>query len=111
MKFLLTASGMKEVTDPSLLEKAHEKFQGFADYVNGKETEYVFHPFWDFIQDIMISLGHWIVTNLPEIMGYSTILCAICIVICSFTSSQSMIKPIGLWAVATIIAICILGGV
>lgn len=111
MKFLLTASRMKEVTDPTLLEKVHDKFKDFADYVIGKETEYVFYPFWDFIQDSMISLGHWIITNLPEIMGYSTILCAICIVICSFTSSQSIIKPIGLWAVATIIAICILGGV
>lgn len=110
MKFVFTAAGMQEVATPSFLEKAHEKFQDFSDYVIGKEMDSIINPFLNFLQDCFVNFGHWFVANLPDFMGYSTVLCGICIIICSFAGSKTIIKPIGLWAVANIIAICILGG-
>lgn len=111
MKFLLTANGMKEVSDPSFFEIAHEKFQDFSELIVGKEMEVIVRPFLSFIEDCFVNLGHWFIANLPDIMGYSTILCGICVILCSFSKNTTIVKPLGIWGIANIIAICILGGV
>lgn len=71
--------------------------------------------FWDWvgsgIMDGLTHLGHWFVFNLPDIMGYGTVLAGISIIVGAAIGKGGMIKPLSIYAITMIIVICILGGV
>jgi hypothetical protein len=78
-----------------------------ADKIMGKEkevTEVVSHPVLSFIGHQLADFGHWLVSNMPEIMGYGTVLAGACIVLGSMIGKGGMMKPLVVYAMALIVA-------
>ncbi|MEH6891868.1 hypothetical protein V7024_19700 [Bacillus sp. JJ864] len=117
MKFILEGGKMILANATGYIgEKATEgtfmdKMNQFSDTIVGKEMEWIFKPVGEFIIHTLGQLGHWFVTNLPDIMGYSALTTAGFIMIGSMTNKGGMMKPLAYFAGGLIIAICILGGV
>jgi hypothetical protein len=86
-----------------------DKYNQFADWFVGKEIEMVAKPAKDSLQDTLLSMWDWFVTNLPDIMGYGAILTGV-IMILSAMAGKGMIKPAGFFGGALILAVSILGG-
>jgi hypothetical protein len=82
-----------------------------SDWIIGKEAKYVFKPVGGGVQDVALSMWHWLIVNLPDIMGYGTILFGALIILSSLTGKGRLIKIAGLYGGLLIIAICILGSV
>jgi hypothetical protein len=55
-------------------------------------------------------LGHWIVNNIPDIMGYGAVIAAICIILGSALGRGGMIKPILVYGITFVIAALVRGG-
>lgn len=98
----------KTIGEPSW---AMGKLNEFSDWFVGKETEYLLKPLVKLFHDIGAATWHWFIVNLPDIMGYGAVLAGVCIIIGSMLGKGGMLKPLAIYAVALIIAICILGGV
>jgi Peptidase family M23 len=101
-------NGFKGAPEHSLLL---EKWNELSNFVIGKETELLWNPFIAFLQESFISLGSWFVVNLPDIMGYGTVLAGAAIVLGPFFGKTGIIKPFLFYAGFFILAVCILGGV
>lgn len=71
--------------------------------LNGVDN--VVHPVGNFFESLATQLGHWIVNNIPEIMGYGAILAAVCIVLGSMIGKGGMIKPLAVYTGTLIIAV------
>lgn len=110
MKFIFNGENMALASATEGLSLM-EKYNRFADKVIGKETELIFQPTAVWLGDQLTALGQWIVANLPDIMGYGTILAGVLMIIGAMMSKGGMIKIIGGWAALMILALCILGGV
>lgn len=87
---------------------------GFMDHVNhfadsfiGKQTEIIFKPIANFITDRLMDMWHWFVANIPEIMGYGTLMAAAFIIIGAMIGKGGMIKPLSIYAAGLIAAILI----
>lgn len=87
------------------------KINGFSDWAVGKEAEYIGEPLARAIKSLFVAMWDWFIINLPDIMGYSAILAAICIILGSMFGRDGMMKPLAIFAGALILAVCILGGV
>ncbi len=112
MKFTLnnTTGQLSEANkDTSLLDNALDKVNEFSDVVISKEIEFIIKPLLDGIIWTAVNAWQWFVQNLPDIMGYSAFLTAICIIICSALGRGGIIKPLALYAFSLIISVCILG--
>ena len=88
-----------------------DKYNDFADWFVGAEVEFILKPIGHFLNEIGTSTWNWFIFNLPDIMGYGTILAGICIIIGAMIGKSGMIKPLAVYAIALIISLCILGGV
>lgn len=83
----------------------------FSDWLIGKEAQIVVKPAASGIEDIILSTWHWIVVNLPDIMGYGTMLFGALIILSSLLGKGRLIQIAGLYGGLLIIAISILGSV
>lgn len=106
MKFIYTAAGMVEETNPFM-----DKVNKFSDWAIQKEVELVFAPLWAFIKEAGIMFGHWFIINLPDITGYATMAAGIAVILSSMIGENLMMKALGFYAAFLITALCILGGV
>lgn len=107
MKFILGAAGLEPVEKTNIVL---EKFNQFSDWAISKEVELVLAPLGAFLKAAAISAWHWFIVNLPTIMMYSTVAAGILIIL-SAMAGRGVIKPLGWYMGALIIATCILGGV
>jgi Peptidase family M23 len=87
-----------------------EKWNALGDYVIGKEADLIGHPIQNFLHDIALSCWNWFIVNLPDIIGYTAIGAGILIIL-SAMAGKGIVKPIGWFFGAFILAACILGGV
>lgn len=87
-----------------------DKYNQFSDWLIGKEMDLVIKPAQHTLHDILISCWDWFVFNLPDIMGYTTIGAGIFIILGSMIGKGGMMKPLGWYTGALILATCILGG-
>jgi len=104
MKFIF--NGVKMIQQETIIDKINS----FSDSVVSKEMEIIFKPLGDFLISCLSDVGHWFISALPDIMGYSAMAAAVFIIISSMTG-KGMMKPLGWLAGGLIIAVCILGGV
>lgn len=88
-----------------------DKYNEFADWTVDKELEWLFKPVIKGLEKGLVHFGEWFVTNLPDIMGYTTIGVGAIIILSSMVGKAGMIKTLGWYFAAMILAICILGGV
>lgn len=88
-----------------------EKVNNFSDWVINTETNLIFKPIGEFIGHSLSHLGVWFIENLPDIMGYGTMVAGVFCIIGAMTGKGGMMKPLGWLAGGLIAAICILGGV
>jgi len=71
------------------------------------EVNFILKPIGHFLLEIW----HWVVDNLPDIIGfYGTLVTAVCIILSSMLGRGGIIKPITVYAGLLILSICILGG-
>lgn len=87
-----------------------DKWNVAGDWVVGKETEFLFKPLQNALQDGLVSFWNWFIINLPDIMGYGAVLAGIMMIL-SAMAGKGIIKPAGFFGGALIVAISILGGV
>jgi uncharacterized protein YwbE len=88
-----------------------DKYNSFADWTVNKELEWLFKPIVNGFGKAFIHLGDWFVLNLPDIMGYTTVGAGVFIILSSMVGKSDMMKTLGWYFAAMILAICILGGV
>jgi hypothetical protein len=87
-----------------------DHFNQFSDWAIGKQVELIFKPLGLFLQQAAINAWHWFIVNLPDIIGYGTIATGV-IIILSAMAGKGIIKPLGWYAGALILAVCILGSI
>lgn len=114
MKFLFDGSNWVAATS-YIGEKAKEG--SFMDYMNrfsdgivSKEMEIIFKPIGVFLTECMSGLGHWILANLPDLMGYTTIAAGVLIILGGMLGKANVTKTLGWYFGSFIVAVCILGG-
>ncbi|MGO4890262.1 M23 family metallopeptidase [Anaerobacillus sp. MEB173] len=108
------ADGINAITGNIEAEKSNfflEKFNAFSDWVVGKEVEFVFKPLGDFLKQVSIDTWNWIIVNLPDIMGYTTMAAGAFVILFSMIGKGGMMKPLGIYAGLLILALAILTGV
>lgn len=98
-------------TQEGLISNLMDKYNGFADWAVDKELEWLFKPVVKGLEKGLIHFGEWLVMNLPDIMGYTTIGAGVFIILSSMVGKSGMMKTLGWYFAAMILAICILGGV
>ena len=91
----------------------------FLDWINKKAdngieaelhgVDKVVNPVSNWFQGQLTDLGHWIVNNIPEIMGYGAIIAAVCIVLGSAIGKGGMIKPLLVYGIALVVAALVRG--
>jgi hypothetical protein len=87
-----------------------EKWNQLGDFVIGKEKEFIGHPIQEFCYNVANNCWHWFIANLPDIIGYTAIGAGILIILSAMTG-QGILKPLGWFFGAFVVAACILGGV
>jgi len=87
-----------------------DKWNQLGDYVIGKEQDMIGHPIQQFLHDTLLNCWHWFITNLPDILGYTTIGAGILIIL-SAMAGKGIVKPLAWYFAAFILAACILGSV
>lgn len=90
---------------------ALEQYNEFSDWVIGKEVEFILKPLASLLKDITITLWDWFILNLPNIMGYTTVLMGVLIILGAMVGRDGMIKIISVYSALMILALCLLGGV
>lgn len=104
LNHLEAVSGVK---DGGLLDRINH----FSDWAVGKEAQLFVKPAASGIKDIILSMWHWFVANLPDLMGYGTILFGALIILGALAGKGKLIRVAGLYGGLLIIAMCILGSV
>ena len=69
----------------------------------------VVHPVGNWFSTQAAHLGHWIVENIPDIMGYGAIIAGICIILGSAFGKGGMIKPLLLYGITLVVAVLVRG--
>jgi Peptidase family M23 len=62
------------------------------------------------LHNLTVDAWNWFVVNLPDIMGYGAIAAGVFVILGSMAGKGGMIKPLGIYVGALILALCILGG-
>jgi hypothetical protein len=88
-----------------------EKYNAFADWVIGKEIEFIGALAKNGLKEVIMDVWKWFVHNLPDIIGYTTVGAGVVIILSSMVGKGGMLKTIGWYFGAFILASCILGGV
>lgn len=109
MKFILGSAGLEPIKQASS-NIILDKYNQFADWAVSKEVELVLAPLGAFLKAAAINAWHWFIINLPNIMMYSAVGAGILIIL-SAMAGRGVIKPLGYYIGALILATCILGGV
>ena len=89
------------------------------DWINGKAdkgiemelhgVDKVVNPVENWFATQATHLGHWIVDNIPDIMGYGAIIAGICIILGSAFGKGGMIKPLLLYGITLVVAVLVRG--
>jgi hypothetical protein len=88
-----------------------EKYNAFSDKVIGSQYEFILKPIGHFFRDVSTDVWNWFVINLPDIIGYTTVGAGVIIILSSMVGRGGMLKTLGWYFGAFILAACILGGV
>jgi hypothetical protein len=88
-----------------------EKYNDFADKVIGSQYEFILKPIGHFFREVSTDVWDWFVLNLPDIIGYTTVGAGVVIILSSMVGKGGMLKTLGWYFGAFILAACILGGV
>lgn len=114
MQFILQAGKLLEPQDDRVYigGKPEEgswldRLNDWADHAITAEKEHILNPTWAWIKDQLIDLGHWIVTNLPDLMGYGAVLAGALIILGSMTG-KGIMKPIAYYAGSFFVSVIIL---
>lgn len=115
MKFIFNGKGMVAAATGYIGEKAKEgsfmdHLNNFSDSIVSKEMEVIFKPIGVFFTECLSSLGHWILVNLPDIMGYTTMAAGVLIILTGMLGKANVTKTMSWYAGLFIVAICVLGG-
>lgn len=70
----------------------------------------VTHPVGNWFQTQATHLGHWIVENIPDLMGYGAILAGAIIILGAMFGRGGMYKPLAVYAGSLILAVLLRGG-
>ncbi|AFE86274.1 hypothetical protein PBC1_038 [Bacillus phage PBC1] len=114
MKFLF--DGSKWVSATAYIgEKAKEgsfmdHLNNFSDSIVSKEMEVIFKPAGMFFTECLSSLGHWLLLNLPDIMGYVTVASGVLIILTGMLGKANVTKTMSWYAGLLIVAVTVLGG-
>lgn len=114
MKFLF--DGSKWVASSAYIgEKAKEgsfmeHLNNFSDSIVSKEMEVIFKPVGMFLTECLSNLGHWLLFNLPDIMGYVTVASGVLIILTGMLGKANVTKTMSWYFGAFIVAVCVLGG-
>jgi hypothetical protein len=87
-----------------------DKWNHAGDWVVDKEMTMILKPLGAFLKELTIHTWHWFILNLPDIMGYAAIAGGVMIIL-SAMMGKGILKPVGWFTGAFIMAVCILGGV
>lgn len=83
----------------------------FDRWVIEKEHEYIYDPMGrgisNFFKNIGVASWEWFVNVLPDIIGFGAVATGALVIISSM-AGRGMMKPIGVFAGVTILAVCIL---
>lgn len=114
MKFIFDGKGMV-ATAGYIGEKAKEgtwldSLNKFSDSIVNSEVEVFFKPLGTLLAESLQSLGHWLLVNLPDILGYTTIACGVLIILGGMLGKANVTKTMSWYAGALIVAVCVLGG-
>jgi hypothetical protein len=96
---------------PGFWATAMEKYNAFSDKVIGSQYEFILKPIGHFFRDVSTDVWNWFVINLPDIIGYTTVGAGVIIILSSMVGRGGMLKTLGWYFGAFILAACILGGV
>lgn len=91
-------------------ESVVDKMNSFSDYVVGKEFEIIFKPVGNFFMECLSNLGHWVLVNLPDLMGYATVGAGVLIILTGMLGKANVTKTMSWYAGLFIVAITVLGG-
>lgn len=116
MKFINNGKGMElasniyiggEPADGSWLDYINNGSEWLVD----KQIELMLKPLGLLIQGLASSIWHWFIANLPDIMGYTTMVAAIFIVLSSMVGKGGFMKPLAWYSAALILSFVLLGTV
>lgn len=115
MKYVFDGKGMVAAATGYIGEKAKEgsfmdHLNNFSDSIVSKEMEVIFKPVGMFFTECLSSLGHWLLVNLPDIMGYTTMAAGVLIILTGMLGKANVTKTMSWYAGLFIVAICVLGG-
>lgn len=115
MKFIFDGAKMIATSAGYIGEKAKEgtwldSLNKFSDGIVGKEAEIIFKPTGQFLVECLSSLGHWVLVNLPDIMGYTTVAAGVLIILGGMLGKANVTKTMSWYFGAFIVAVCVLGG-
>lgn len=109
MKFLANAEGQlvhAEEESGFLMEQ----YNKFSDWVIGEQVDFFLEPIANGFAKAGVLLWHWLIANMPEIIGYSAIGAGIFIVLGAMTG-KGIVKPFAYWFAAFILGALLLGSV
>lgn len=86
-----------------------DKWNQAGDWVVDRELELILKPIGAFLKELTIQTWHWFILNLPDIIGYTAIGSGVMIIL-SAMMGRGILKPLGWFMSAFILAACILGG-
>lgn len=114
MKYVFNGKGMVAAT-AYIGEKAKEgsfmdHLNSFSDAIVGKEMEVIFKPVGTLLSESLQSLGHWLLVNLPDLLGYTTIAAGVLIILGGMLGKANVTKTMSWYFGAFIVAVCVLGG-
>ncbi|AUR81240.1 hypothetical protein [Bacillus phage Carmen17] len=115
MKFIFNGKGMVAAATGYIGEKAKEgsfmdHLNNFSDSIVSKEMEVIFKPIGMFLTECLSSLGHWLLINLPDLMGYTTMAAGVLIILTGMLGKANVTKTMSWYAGLFIVAISVLGG-
>lgn len=87
-----------------------DKWNHAGDWVVDKELNLILKPIGAFLKELTIQTWHWFILNLPDIIGYSAVAGGVFIIL-SAMMGKGILRPLGWFVGAFILAACILGGV
>lgn len=87
-----------------------DKYNHFADHVIEKENYMLLQPFLGMLKELCRELWTWFLANLPDLMGYGTILAGAIIIIGAMIGKGGLLKSLAIYAGGLILSICILLG-
>ncbi|WP_106494844.1 hypothetical protein [Lentibacillus sp. Marseille-P4043] len=110
MKFLFNGSEMVLAT---AIEEPKPLFQEFLGGLKGGAdwaTDHVVGGFFELVWEGATVIWDFLITFLPDIMGYGTMLAGALMILGAMTGKGGMMKVLAIYAGFMIFGLCILGG-